>query len=95
MFQHTTGCRAARSLTNVAADVRPRVPLTTTGTTKMTEYEPLHTCEGLEKLKDAGGGCVPSLSFYRGVVIITGCDDENPVPLLFCPMCGVPFKEAE
>ena len=61
----------------------------------MAEHEISHTCEGLEKLQGVGGGCVPRLYYYKGEVHISGCDDENPVPLLFCPMCGEPFKEAE
>lgn len=50
-----------------------------------------HTCEGLrEHLAAAYYGCVPRLS-ENGT--ISGCDDTNNVPIVFCPWCGTDLRQ--
>lgn len=46
-----------------------------------------HHCDGLREFQEASTyGCIPDIT-ERGIV--AGCDDSNPVPIRFCPMCGV------
>ena len=44
-----------------------------------------HLCEGLRRGQKAGGGCKPR---YNEKGSLSGCDDINYVPILFCPYCG-------
>ncbi len=45
-----------------------------------------HTCAGLHRLEAAVTyGCVPEL-YDDGTMV--GCDADNPIAFLFCPMCG-------
>lgn len=44
-----------------------------------------HLCEGLRRGQEAGGGCKPR---YNEKGSLSGCDDTNYVPILFCPYCG-------
>ena len=46
-----------------------------------------HRCRGLKKhLEAAHYGCIPRL-VADGTIL--ACDADNPVPIAFCPFCGV------
>src|SRR5688572_12743276 len=53
--------------------------------TTMSETVRGHTCEGLQRFQDAGRDCSPYIA-EDGTV--SGCDDDNDVPILYCPFCG-------
>ena len=52
-----------------------------------------HLCEGLkEHLEAAHYGCIPRL-IADGTIL--ACDADNPVPIAFCPFCGVSLRVRE
>lgn len=50
-----------------------------------------HTCEGLEVFHAAVSyACVPTI-LEDGT--IRSCDEENEVPIVYCPFCGEKLNE--
>lgn len=46
-----------------------------------------HSCEGWRSFAQASARsfCVPRITDHG---YVEGCDDMNPIPVLFCPFCG-------
>lgn len=53
-----------------------------------------HTCEGLRAFQQIAQDdiCVPGIA-NDGTV--TGCDDENPVRIVYCPWCGTRLRDED